>query len=408
MMIIAPTVSAAIIQLQSPHEVLSPSQRLQVLSEICDDENINGWDVYGDYHKTSDDPTSFLRKFESQVAKEFGKDDAVFMPSGVMAQSIALLIQNQQTNKKSFACHVTSHLLIHEQHGYKQLCGLDPVILPTTEAKAENTGFLGVPPLLHQHLKEADLDDVSTVILELPHRELGGKLTPFEDISKMSEDLVLSGIAFHCDGARIFEAAAGYQKPVSEIAELFDSVYISFYKGLGGLSGAMLLGNQEFCDEARIWLRRFGGNLYTLMPYIVSAWSGYQNNYILPKTKETDMISFEDKKDKLMRLSKRFAEDEHIPKILTLEPSTPQVNMVHCYLRPSEGICKKICHDVQDRKGVCLFQRIRALDKNDPGIQQGYECKLEISIGNENGNISDDIWFNAWRDFCLQSIEEMK
>ena len=54
---------------------------------------------------------------------------------------------------------------------------------------------------------------------------------------------------------------------MSEIASVFDSVYISFYKGLGSISGAMIMGEKDFCDEARVWLRRFGGNLYTLLPY---------------------------------------------------------------------------------------------------------------------------------------------
>lgn len=57
------------------------------------------------------------------------------------------------------------------------------------------------------------------------------------------------------------------RKNLSELAKPFHSIYISFYKGLGAISGAMLLGNREFCEEARVWLTRFGGNLYTKMPY---------------------------------------------------------------------------------------------------------------------------------------------
>jgi threonine aldolase len=399
---------AGIIQLQNPHEVLTPSQRFQVLSNLCESEGVEGWDVYGDFEKTADD--SFLRKFESELATEFGKEDAVFLPSGVMAQSAALLIHKKdgRHQKNSFGCHATSHLLLHEQEGYRELCGLQAVvILPTTtKTPGNDAGIgLGMPPLLYDHLVESNLEDVSTVILELPHRELGGKLTPWEDIEKMSLYLKSAGIAFHCDGARIFEAAAGYQKSVSELAQPFDSVYISFYKGLGGLSGAMLLGSRDFCDQARSWCRRFGGNLYTLLPYIMAAWSGYRSNHV--RNNGTNNMSFQEKKDKLMRLADAFASDEYIQQALTLEPSTPQVNMVHCYLRPPVDTCKQVCKDIQDRTDVCLFQRIRPLDKNDPGFDRGYCCKLEISIGEANGRVPDDVWVDAWSEFCRETLKQM-
>merc|ERR1719276_761218 len=94
---------------------------------------------------------------------------------------------------------------------------------------------------------------LSTLIIELPHRELGGRLTPWEDVISIGELCKKNGVKYHCDGARIFEASAGYGKSLSELADPFDSFYISFYKGLGSISGAMLMGNKEFCDEARVW-----------------------------------------------------------------------------------------------------------------------------------------------------------
>ena len=78
-------------------------------------------------------------------------------------------------------------------------------------------------------------------------------------------------IAVHMDGARLWEAQPFYGRPHAEIAALFDSVYVSFYKGLGGIAGAALAGDADLVAEARVWQRRQGGNLPTMYPFVVAA-----------------------------------------------------------------------------------------------------------------------------------------
>jgi threonine aldolase len=73
------------------------------------------------------------------------------------------------------------------------------------------------------------------------------------------------------DGARLWEAQPFYDRPHAELAGLFDSVYVSFYKGLGGIAGAALAGDAALVAEARVWQRRQGGNLVTLQPFVVAA-----------------------------------------------------------------------------------------------------------------------------------------
>ena len=227
------------LDLQAQHPFASPSQTLRKLARFCDDNGVDKFDVYGDFDLTQD--TSYLRKFESEVATAFGKDDGVFMPSGVMAQSIALLIHSEGSEsgdgslvregssswrrKTSFACHRTSHLLLHEQNGYSELLNMDAVILPmnTRPCGGPFGGSFGVQPLRSIDVDEAmqahvtdnagfdKQSDLSTVVIELPHREIGGKLTPWEDVVQMSDLCREHDVAFHCDGARIFEAAAGYK-----------------------------------------------------------------------------------------------------------------------------------------------------------------------------------------------------
>jgi threonine aldolase len=426
--------STTIIKLQTPHPLRTPAAALHQLAEDCERLGIQEWDIYGDFDKppagaTEDDSSSsFLRQFESELATEFGKEDAVFMPSGVMAQSIALLIhskrnKNNHNHKKRFLCHATSHLLLHEGNGYDALCGLSAVSLPAAPTNDDNDDEppapadivgLETPPLLYQHVVDADndglLEDVSTILLELPHRELGGKLTPWSDILKLQQLCQQQRMALHCDGARIFEATTGYQKSPAELAVPFDSVYVSFYKGLGGLSGAMLMGSQDFCDEARVWLRRFGGNLYTLLPYAVSGWSGYRNYWTQPqqqhqqpneKSDDDDalFLSFQEKKDKLVRIAQELSSHAECSQVLRFEPPVPQVNIVHCYLRPFMEDCNRIRDDIQDRLGISIFHRLRPIETNHPDFAKGFRCKFELSMGQANGSVPDDVWIQAWTEF---------
>ena len=93
----------------------------------------------------------------------------------------------------------------------------------------------------------------------------------FEDLQKLSSLCRERGVIMHMDGARLWEASAAYGCPLTDLCALFDSIYVSFYKGLGGLSGAMLMGTTEFISKARIWSRRFGDSLYTQMSNAVSS-----------------------------------------------------------------------------------------------------------------------------------------
>jgi threonine aldolase len=82
------------------------------------------------------------------------------------------------------------------------------------------------------------------------------------------------GSAVHVDGARLWECGPFYGRVLSEIAALFDTVYVSFYKGLGGIGGGMLLGQEDVIAEAREWRRRQGGTVFNLWPYAAAGLAG--------------------------------------------------------------------------------------------------------------------------------------
>jgi threonine aldolase len=263
------------IELYVARQLAEPDSVFTSLASHANHMGIEAFDVYGDFSATSS--TSWLRGFESTVAQHFGMEDALFLPSGVMAQMIMLMIYSENSNnlgQGSFLCHYSSHILIHENNSYSDLLKLKALVINPKENEEIQypLTFMDVSSLITS-LQPA------TVVIECPHRELGGKCTSLEDIRAISALCRSSNTRFHMDGARIWEASAFYNDiDLKEFCSYFDSIYVSFYKGLGGLTGAMLLGKQDFIAQSRIWLRRFGGNLFTLSPYAISAAVGFQEN----------------------------------------------------------------------------------------------------------------------------------
>ena len=211
---------------------------------------------------------AYIADFEAEVAEMFGMEAAVFMPSGTMAQQIALRIWCEWRNNFTVAMHPTTHLEFAEHSGFNFLHNIHrlqfgaPEFMVTRLPLLEDFEGLGQEP--------------GAVLLELPHRFLGGQLPAWDELLAIRDWAKQRAIPFHLDGARIWQCRPFYQKSYQEIAALFDSMYISFYKDLGGLAGSMLMGSTSFIAEARIWQVRHGGRLKTMSPFLVSARLGMQ------------------------------------------------------------------------------------------------------------------------------------
>ena len=237
------------------HPRSTPAESFQAMAAYCEAHDIHG-DVYG--------KSDWLQSFEAEIAVLLGKEAALFFPSGTMAQQIALRVWADRRKSPKVAFHATSHVEVHEQMGYQHLHGLE-------------AQFVGETLRTPGRDDVAQLDEgTAALLLELPMREIGGQLIPWDELIAIREWSQTSGTALHLDGARLYEAAAGYGRTVTEVASLFDSAYISFYKGIGGLTGAALAGPADFIEEARPWLRRHGGNLFQMTPFTVSARMGME------------------------------------------------------------------------------------------------------------------------------------
>ena len=224
-------------------------ERLEALA-LAAEEGERG-DRYGEGER--------LERLEGRVAELLGTEAAVFMPSGTMAQQIAMRIWSERQGSRTIAFHPTCHLELHEEKGYERLHGL-------------HGALVGDP---NRVLTLADLETlrepVAALLLELPQREIGGLLPDWDDLVAQTGWARDHEVALHLDGARLWEAQPYYDRPHAELAGLFDSVYVSFYKGLGGMAGAALAGDEDLVSEARVWQRRHGGNLVTTFPYVIAA-----------------------------------------------------------------------------------------------------------------------------------------
>ncbi len=239
------------------NDKISLKETLQRLADAVTEEEQG--DVYGS--------GQLIESFEREVAALLGKEAALFMVSGTQAQPVALKIWSDEKRSPYVALHATSHLFLHEQNAFQTLYGLQGIALGSAHH---------VPEL--DDLKRAARDPLAAILLELPMREIGGQLPPWDELVAQSEWARKNGIRLHLDGARLWQCPASYGKSLAQIAALFDSVYVSFYKDLGGISGAVLAGDKAFIDTARVWQRRTGGNLYSLAPYIVAAREGLKQH----------------------------------------------------------------------------------------------------------------------------------
>jgi threonine aldolase len=255
-----------------------------------------------------------------------------------MAQQIALRIWSDRTRNPLIAMHPTSHLETAEQLGYQHLHQLKRV-------------QFGVPEMPRSRLlTPKDLSDLkelpAAVLLELPARPLGGQLHSWEDLLAIREWCDNNGVALHMDGARVWSAPTFYSKTLAEIGVLFDSVYVSFYKDLGGLCGCMLMGPEDFVDESKVWQRRHGGNLYTQFPFVVSAKHGLE-------TRLPQMPKWVDKAQSLAKLM------NSVEGVQT-NPGLPQTNIFQLYLRGELDTLLAKHNALAKETGTYLFNGLAA------------------------------------------------
>lgn len=297
-----------------------------------------------------------IKDFEKKMAEYLGKESAVFFPSGTMAQQIALRIWCDRKGIKRVAYHPLCHLEIHEEDGLKELHHIEPILL------ADKDKVIQLDDVIHLE------EEVSCLLLELPQREIGGQLPTYKTLEDISTYCRENGIKLHLDGARLYEILPYYKKTAAEICELFDSVYISFYKGIGGVAGAILAGENTFTEVSKVWKRRHGGDLISLYPYILSA--EYFFNLRVTKMEQYYKEALE--------LAELFNQCYAV----STTPKQPVSNMFHVHFEVPREKLEPILAEIYEATGIGVTSNLK-----ETSVET---CSFELSIGDSYENISKE------------------
>ena len=303
---------------------VSAANDFRQVADWCEAQGVEH-DVYGE--------GALIDGFERKIADLLGQAAAVFMPSGIMAQLAALRIWTEAAKLPRFGMHPTSHLALHEEEAHAALLQLHGV--PVGDR---------LRPLRATDL-EACRQPLACLLVELPIREAGGQLPSWDELEALKAAARARGLPLHMDGARLWECGPHYGRPYAEIAAGFDSVYVSVYKGLGGLAGAVLAGPEDFIAQARRWRRRMGGTLVHLSPMVASAAMRLDQRLALMPA--------------LVERTRSLAAGLPVSACLRANPAQPPTNMFHLYLDAPADAAISLRDQIAAETGCWLFDRAR-------------------------------------------------
>ncbi|MDA1062292.1 MAG: GntG family PLP-dependent aldolase, partial [Chloroflexi bacterium] len=204
-----------------------------------------GDDVLGD------DPT--VHRLEHAAAERVAKPAALYVPSGTMANLLALLVHCGRGDEAIVGSE--SHILHHEAVGASALGGIS-LRTATNDTRGridggELSGLVRAPGVAPR---------TTLFCLENTHNRCGGAAIPLDSMRAATEVARAAGVPVHLDGARIFNAAVALGVDVRELCAPVDTVQFCFSKGLGAPVGSILTGTREFIDRARMTRRLVGGS----------------------------------------------------------------------------------------------------------------------------------------------------
>jgi threonine aldolase len=205
-----------------------------------------GDDVYGE------DPT--VNRLQQRVSDLLGKDAALFVPSGVMANQLALKSQTQPGDE--VIVEKDSHIFNYETAGAAFLSRVQLYTIQGTRGiiTAEDVALSVRSSIYYNAVTRM-------VCLENTHNKAGGTIYPMEEIQKIHNLSKQKNLALHLDGARIWNASIATGISPKEYARYFDTVSVCFSKGLGAPVGSALVGSHEIIERAKKYRKIFGGGM---------------------------------------------------------------------------------------------------------------------------------------------------
>jgi threonine aldolase len=306
-----------------------------------------------------------VTELEAEVASLIGKPAAAFLPSGTMAQQVTLRVHADARGRRVVLFHPTCHLDHHEGGGYRRLHHLvgRPVGDELRLITIEDLRSVAEPP--------------AALLLELPQREIGGLLPAWDELVEQVEWARERGAAVHMDGARLWGCEAFYGRTLAEIAGLFDTVYVSLYKQLGGITGCCLAGPEDVVAEVGEWRRRHGGTLYAMWPYAASGLAGLRTR--LPR-----MPAYQEHALAIAEAVKEIPGVEVVPD----PPHTP---MMHLLLPTGADELRASAFAMAEREGIWTFAQ--PMPTGSANLQ-----RVELEVGDATLEFTPDEFRDVLRD----------
>ena len=205
-----------------------------------------GDDVYGE------DPT--VNRLEQRASEIFGREAAIFVPTGTMGNQIAIRLHTQ--HGQEVICEARSHILDWEMAMVSAFSGCVPRTIQ---------GDRGI--LSWESIRRAIAPKIyyraptGLISLENTHNMAGGTVTPLEVFEEIWEGAREARLPVHLDGARVFNAATALGMDVATLTHGFDTGMFCLSKGLGAPVGSMLVGSRETIERARVYRKSLGGGM---------------------------------------------------------------------------------------------------------------------------------------------------
>jgi threonine aldolase len=228
---------------------ITPREYASLLNRLC-----QGRDVAEDNYLLGGE----VEAFERHWATLLGKETAVFMPSGTLANQLALRVLAGE--KRRVIVPEMSHIYNDTGDACQTLSGL--TLMPLAPGRATFTRA-DVEAVLTRTAGGRVATDVGAIVIESPIRRLSGQMFDWDEAKRIAALARGEGIAMHLDGARLFMASAYTGISPAEYAAQFDTVYVSLWKYFNCGIGAILAGPKRVLDGMFHIRRMFGGNLAT-------------------------------------------------------------------------------------------------------------------------------------------------
>lgn len=203
-----------------------------------------GDDVFGE------DPT--VNALEDKLSKMFGKQSALYCPSGTMTNQIAINVHVRPGDE--VICDQTAHIYNFEGGGIARNSGASAKLIQGDKGRYTAEDVLASINPENIHNPRTKLVEVENTV-----NKAGGSIWDINELRRIKEVVDKNGLKFHMDGARLFNALVETGERPAQYGEIFDSISICLSKGLGAPVGSVLLGTTEFINEARRTRKVFGG-----------------------------------------------------------------------------------------------------------------------------------------------------